>query len=148
MEKLERGSSDVVTGSNSKITFVRWKDNKVVTVASTLYGQSPMKKAQRYIKKKHGRVDIEQSKSIYQYNQGMGGIDRLDQNISTYMIGHRSKVWWCQFVVFVLIYHSVMLIRFIAIKKHLLGGKTLSAKFQEKNSEYLLQSLQKIYKIC
>ena len=24
----------------------------------------------------------------------MGRVDRLDQNIATYMIGHRSKKWW------------------------------------------------------
>ena len=24
----------------------------------------------------------------------MGGVDRLDQNISSYMISHRSKKWW------------------------------------------------------
>ena len=27
-------------------------------------------------------------------NKGMGGVDRLDQNISLYMISHRSKKWW------------------------------------------------------
>ena len=81
MVKLERSSSDVVTESNSNITVARWKDNKVVTVASTLCGQSPIEKVQRHTKEKHGRVDIEQSQSIYQYNQGMGGVDRLDQNI-------------------------------------------------------------------
>ena len=53
MEKLERGSSDVATEDTSNITFVRWKDNKIVTVASNLYGQSPMKKAQRNIKEKY-----------------------------------------------------------------------------------------------
>ena len=24
----------------------------------------------------------------------MGRVDRLDQNLATYMIGHRSKKWW------------------------------------------------------
>ena len=68
----------VVTEINSNITFVKWKYNKVAVVASTLNGQSPMKKAQRNIKEKHGRVDIEQPQSIYQYNQRMGGADRFD----------------------------------------------------------------------
>ena len=35
MEKLERCSSDVLTENNYNIAFVRWKDNKVVTVAFT-----------------------------------------------------------------------------------------------------------------
>ena len=44
MEKFERGCSDIIIESNSNITFVRWKDNKVVKVVLNLYGQSPMKK--------------------------------------------------------------------------------------------------------
>ena len=44
-----------------------------------------MKKAQRYVKEKHGRVYIEQPQSSHQYNQAMG---RVDQNIITYMVGH------------------------------------------------------------
>ena len=44
MEKLKRGSYDVLTESNSDITFGRWKDNKVITVVFTLHGQSQTKK--------------------------------------------------------------------------------------------------------
>ena len=65
MKKLERGSSDVFTKNNSSITFFKWKDSIVVTVAFTLYGQSFVKKAKSYIKEKHGRLDIEQPQSIY-----------------------------------------------------------------------------------
>ena len=94
MEKLERGSSDVTSENNCNTTFVKWKDNKTVTVAFTLYGQSLTKKTQRYIKEKHGRLDIEKPQSIYQYNQEMGRVDRIDQNISAYMTGHTDKEWW------------------------------------------------------
>lgn len=38
MQKSERGYYDFVTENNANITFVRWKDNKVVTEASTLQG--------------------------------------------------------------------------------------------------------------
>ena len=41
MEKLEKGASDVVIDKNSNLTLVRWKDNKVVTVASTFVGKCP-----------------------------------------------------------------------------------------------------------
>ena len=54
--------------------MVGWENNKVVTVASTIYGQSPIKKAKRYVKEKQGRIDFEQPQSIYQYNQKMGRI--------------------------------------------------------------------------
>ena len=95
MEKLERGSADVVIDDNAKIAFVRWKDNKVVTVILSKYGLNltAKKKQKRYIKEKKGRIDIKQPHCIKKYSEGMGGVDRLDQNIVTYMIVHRSKKW-------------------------------------------------------
>ena len=47
MEKLERGASDVVTDKNSNLTLVRWKDNKVVTVASIFVRKMSVRKAHR-----------------------------------------------------------------------------------------------------
>ena len=94
MEKLERGASDVVTDKNSNLTLVRWKDNKVVTVVSTFVGKIPLRKAHRYVKAQNGKAEIDQPQSIFLYNKGMGGVDCLDQNISSYMIDHRSKKWW------------------------------------------------------
>ena len=66
----------------------------MVTVASTFVGKMPLRKAHRYVKAQNGRAEIDQPQSIFLYNKGMGGVDRLDQNISSYMIGHRSKKWW------------------------------------------------------
>ena len=95
MEKLERGAFDVVNDKNSNLTLVRWKDNKVVTVASTFVGKMPLRKAHRYVKAQNGRAEIDQPQSIFLYNKGMGGVDRVDKNISSYMIGLRSnKLWW------------------------------------------------------
>ena len=45
-------------------------------------------------KSQNRRAEIDQPQSIFLYNKGMGGVDRLDQNISSCMIGHRSKKWW------------------------------------------------------
>ena len=89
MKKETRGSSDVVNDNKSNVILVHWKDNKVVTVGSTLYGKEPMKRARRYIKDKGGKIDQPNSISVY-----MGGVDRMDQNIGSYMINIRSKKWW------------------------------------------------------
>ena len=94
MKKEARGSSDVVNDNKSNVTLVRWKDNKVATVASTLSGKEPMKRACRYIKDKGGRVEIDQPNSISVYNKTIGGVDRMDQNIGAYIINIRSKKWW------------------------------------------------------
>ena len=94
MKKLERGSAGVVINDNAKIAFVGWKDNKVITVISSKCGLNPIAKIKRYIQEKKDRVDIEQPQCIKKYNEGMGRVDHLDQNIATYMIAHRSKKWW------------------------------------------------------
>ena len=94
MMKMARESSDVVNDNKSNVTLVRRKDNKVVTVASTLYGKEPVKRARCYIKDKGVRVEIHQPNSISVYNKTMGGVDRMDQNIGAYMIIIRSKKWW------------------------------------------------------
>ena len=68
--------------------------NKVVTVASTFVGKIPLRKVHRYVKAQNGRTEIDRPQSIFLHNKGMGGVDHLAQNISSYMIGHRSKKWW------------------------------------------------------
>ena len=80
--------------TRNQVTLVRWKDNKVVTVASTLYGKEPMKRARLYIKDQGGRVETDQQNAISFSNKTMYGVDRMDQNIGPYMIYIRSKKWW------------------------------------------------------
>ena len=64
MKKQARGISDVVNNKKSIVTLVCWKDNKVVTAASTLYGKEPMKRARRYIKEQGGRVETNEPNAI------------------------------------------------------------------------------------
>ena len=94
MSKEKRSSSDVVTDFPSNITAVRWKDNKVVNAVSTLTGKQPIQQVKRYCHHKNRRVNIEQSNIINQYYMSMRRVDRMDQNISTYMITLHTKKWW------------------------------------------------------
>ena len=94
MEKEKRGSYDSVLDKDTGICITRWKDSKVVTMASTYAGVNPIKKAQRYSKAEKKRVEITQPNVVAEYNYGMGGVDRFDQNIAAYMITQRSKKWW------------------------------------------------------
>ena len=68
--------------SNSSV-YICWKNAKM-----------PLRKAHRYVKAQTGRAEIDQPQSIFLYDKGMGRVDRLDQNIISYMIGHSSKKWW------------------------------------------------------
>ena len=47
MEKLERGLADDVIDDNTKIVFMRLKDNKMVNVISSKYGLNPTAKTKR-----------------------------------------------------------------------------------------------------
>ena len=60
-------------------------------MASTYAGVNPIKKDQRYSKAEKKRVEITQPNVVAEYNYGMGGVDRFDQNIAEYMKTHRSK---------------------------------------------------------
>ena len=91
MNKEKRGSSDVVTDVSSNITAVRWKDNKVVNAISIFTGKQQIQQAKRYCHREKGRMNIEQSNVINQYNMSMGGVHHMDQNISAHMITYAQR---------------------------------------------------------
>ena len=94
MNQEKRESSDVVTDVSLNITAVRCKDNKVVNAISTFTGKQPIQQAKHYYHREKRRVNIEQPNIMNQYNMSMGGVDRMDQNISAYMINILTKKWW------------------------------------------------------
>ena len=145
MKKMARGNSDVVKDNKSNVTLVHWKDNKVVTVASTLYGKEPMKRARRYIKDKGGRVEIDQPNSISVCNKTMGGVDRMDQNTGAYMTNIRSKKWWgplFRFWVDLAVNNAFQLYRLQPLQK---GENNLICwDLGEKLSRYIMQDFDRI----
>lgn len=94
MGKLKRGDYDSAVDSNSGTNIVRWKDNKVVTVASTYAGVNPIGVAQRFVRVEKKKVGVPIPRCIQIYNHGMGGVDRCDQNVACYMVRIRMKKWW------------------------------------------------------
>lgn len=98
MKKTKRGSFEQLTETKSNITLVRYNDNSIVTVASTQCGTRPVGKVKRYCDKE--RKEVDQPRCIINYNKYMGGVDRLDQNISCYRVGIRLKRWYWQLLMF------------------------------------------------
>lgn len=92
--KLGRGfmTSKSVKGSDIHVT--KWVDNAVVSVASTVYGMNPVTKALRYSTVEQKKVEVPRPLVVAKYNQSMGGVDRMDENISLYRIGIHGKKWW------------------------------------------------------
>ena len=92
MEKKDRGyMEEVFTGSTS---IVKWKDNKVLSVASNNFRSEPIQKAKRWSKIAKKYIEVDMPNSIKIYNQEMGGVDLFDQQVAAYRIRIRSKKWW------------------------------------------------------
>ncbi len=94
MGKKARGTYDFCCDSANNVTVVHWHDNSVVTLASNCYGVEPVMKARRWSAAEKKFVEVPQPHVVHTYNVGMGGVDRMDQNVSCYRISIRSKKWW------------------------------------------------------
>lgn len=94
MKGRPRGAMSVVYDTKNKIALTRWKDNSVVTIASTLAAEHPLQKASRWSAKEKKKVSVDQPFVVQLYNRNMGGTDRADQSIGLYRINMRRKKWW------------------------------------------------------
>ena len=72
MEKQPRGTHDSVVDKTSNVCLTRWKDNKVVTVASTFTGSNPVGSTRRFVRAERERKTIPIPKSVQTYNKMMG----------------------------------------------------------------------------
>ena len=68
--------------------------NKVTNAISTVTGKQPTQQVRHYCHREKQKANIEQPNIINQYNMSMREVDRMDQNISAYMINLCTKKWW------------------------------------------------------
>jgi hypothetical protein len=61
---------------------------------STIDSIEPMRQALRWSAQEKKKVPISQPNMIARYNEYMGGVDRMDQNINNYRVSIKSKKWW------------------------------------------------------
>ena len=92
--KNSRGAFEFAQDVSSGILLVRWHDNNVVTLASNCHSATPVEQAKRWSNRDKKTITVDQPRIIAAYNRHMGGVDRLDQNVSSYRISIRMKKWW------------------------------------------------------
>lgn len=102
IKKQPRGTFEQVTDKDNDITLVRYMDNSVFTMASTVTGVQPMGKAKRWSSSQKKHILVPQPNCVTWYNLNMGGIDRLDENISTYRVHIRNKKWYWPMIAYML----------------------------------------------
>lgn len=96
MIKMSRGTSMeyVAEYEGVSISSIVWKDNKMVTLASTFVGEHPKSTIKRFDRVSKKDVQIECPNIIKEYNRHMGGVDLLDSIVGRYKILLRSKRWY------------------------------------------------------
>ncbi len=77
---LPRGSEEHFSNTDSHIIAAHWHDNGIVTIASSECGVSPVVKAECYVASQKTQMKVPMPNVIHQYNQKIGGVDKLDQN--------------------------------------------------------------------
>jgi DNA excision repair protein ERCC-6 len=92
--KTKRGAFEVFKDSKNNILVCKWHDNKNVILCSNSSSIVPIVKAQRWCSSEKKKIFVDRPQIVTTYNQFMGGVDRLDQNIAQYRISIRAKKWW------------------------------------------------------
>ena len=78
---------------------IQWKDNKLLTVMSTIHRADAKDKCKRRVKNKKTKEweicdDIKRPKAVTHYNKFMGGVDLSDQLIGKYDVLKKVDRWW------------------------------------------------------
>lgn len=91
-KQMVRGEHDWrITHDN--ISFTKWVDKRIVTIASNYHDPSLGGTVDR--KKRNGEIEnISCPQVIKDYNKSMGFVDKADMIKSTYEINRKSKKWW------------------------------------------------------
>ncbi|XP_064597896.1 piggyBac transposable element-derived protein 3-like [Liolophura sinensis] len=88
-----RGASDTKVSAEGDICVVRWLDNGVVTLESTMAGDQPRDQVRRWSESAKTHIFIDRPYAVQVYNDYMGGVDKLDFLISLYRINAKTRKW-------------------------------------------------------
>ena len=98
--KLKKNESKMFNYKN-KLRFLIWQDKKPIYMLTNIYdGIIIIKNKFNYSESEYNIVKMPYM--ISEYNKYMGGIDRIDHYISTYISNHRSKKWYKKIIVYII----------------------------------------------
>ena len=98
MNKQKRGYIEAAETVDGGLKLTKWKDNKGVTIMSTVYGVEPKDKARRWSAAEKKHIQVPRPAAVREYNRQMGGTDRMNQNINVYRCNiSGKKFYWNMF---------------------------------------------------
>ena len=103
---------------------VQWRDNKTVTVMSTMHDANKSTTAQRRTKQNNQfrNITVKQPEVVQDYNSYMAGVDKRDQLINKYNMLRKTNKWW-----------KTLFFHFIDIAR--VNSFILFQDFRQKNSD-------------
>lgn len=97
LRKVGPGSLDYRIEKGNNIFIMKWLDNGIVQMASTLYGDEYLDVVTRFCQKEKRKIDIQRPNIVKMYNKYMGGVDKMDFLLSLYRISIKARKWTVRF---------------------------------------------------
>ena len=89
---------DLAFTRNRKLLALSWHDIKKVSMLTNIYGNNCVMKLIRSKEIEKGFRDVKKPYCVDRYNQFMGGVNKLDQRMKTYLFPQRSTKWYPRMV--------------------------------------------------
>ena len=99
-----RGAASVCSNAEKSLSFIRWFDNRAVTIVTNYSRLSPFHEKQRWNRQNKRREAVNTPHCIVEYNKHMCGVDVMDSLTSLYKYNLRSMRWYMY-----LFYHTIHL---------------------------------------
>ena len=92
-EQIKKGRGNIKFHNNGSLQITQWYDNNAVAIIST-FGSDKIENVKRFIKSKTRYENVEIPEIMKLYNFNMGGVDIIDQSVSTYRSNIKVKKWY------------------------------------------------------
>ncbi|XP_049799761.1 piggyBac transposable element-derived protein 3-like [Schistocerca nitens] len=94
LKKTVRGNYDYQFDRNGAVLFVRWHDNRCVTIGTNFDKVEPLGAATRYSRQASKKTQVQQPAVLKSYNTYMGAVDHHDWLVAKYATVIRGKKWY------------------------------------------------------
>ncbi|XP_023408257.1 piggyBac transposable element-derived protein 2 [Loxodonta africana] len=102
LKKMKRGSFDYKVDESEEIIVCRWHDSNVVNICSNAVGIEPVRLTNRYSGAAKMRTQVHQPSLVRLYQEKVGGVGRMDQNIAKYKVKIRGMKWYSSFIGYII----------------------------------------------
>ncbi|XP_051851594.1 piggyBac transposable element-derived protein 2 [Antechinus flavipes] len=101
-KKITKGSFDYKVEESEKIIVCRWHDSSITDVCSNAVGIESVKLTNCNSSASKTSTRVHQPSLVRLYNEKIGGVAKMDQNISKYKVKIRGMKWYSTFISYII----------------------------------------------